>query len=74
MCSKNINSDNISVRTRNGINILRGYVEGGAEYALAIALIGNISGVKGINASAFLYSTSAGSGSGRKAADVALDL
>lgn len=70
MYSNNINSDNISVRTRNGIVILRGYIEGGAEYALVITRIRNISGVKGINASDFSYSTSARSSSGRMAGDV----
>jgi len=48
-----IDSGAISVNTNNGIVTLNGSISGGAERALAIALAGNVSGVRAVDARAF---------------------
>ncbi|MDD2893755.1 MAG: BON domain-containing protein [Halothiobacillaceae bacterium] len=50
MYSSNINSNNISVETNNGVVTLTGKVQSGAERALAIELAQNVQGVKSVNA------------------------
>ena len=48
--SKNVQSDDISVETNNGIVTLTGKVHSGAERALAIELAQNVQGVKRVDA------------------------
>jgi osmotically-inducible protein OsmY len=48
--SSNVNSNNISVETKNGIVTLTGKVQSGAERALAIELAQNVQGVKRVDA------------------------
>jgi osmotically-inducible protein OsmY len=50
MYSRNINSSDISVDTKNGIVSLSGKIENGAERELAIELAENVRGVKSIDA------------------------